>query len=527
MNGAELRSVLALRALETQPPPAAGVPMPAAWTPADHDWATRESLREGGVAQSADEFIVRRARIAAMRWSARPGADPLRVAVAEPPRAGLALALGCAAAFVLGLVANAIGPDGRINLLAPPLLALLAWNLLVYLGLAVHTVSGFFLRTGSGPVVDAAGTDARASDGDAAGSLPGVGRLRGALLGWWARRPHVAEGGPGTAMARAAASVAVGWWQAHRRTQVVKLAMALHLAAACLAAGAVAALYLRGLAFEFRAGWDSTFLDAPAVHALLGIVLGPAAALTGHPLPSVAGYEALNFGAGSNGERAAWWIHWHAITIALFVIVPRLLLAARDAWLVRFRAQRLALPDDEAYFGPLRQALEWARTAGDEPVTVRMLPVELRLSAPEREAAQLAMVEVTRRRLRRPARLSWAEADRVREAVDGDVAWSAVWPDREIPAAVALVFRLGTTPEREVHGEAVRSLREALPDGMDLWVLVDESAWRAHFGVSSGPDGGQDERLGARRASWQRLLADVDASPEFIELQGQAREVAA
>jgi len=263
------------------------------------------------------------------------------------------------------------------------------------------------------------------------------------------------------------------------------------------------------------------------VHALLGVVLGPAAALTGHPLPDVAGYEALNFGAGSTGERAAWWIHWHAITVALFVIAPRLLLAARDAWLTRFRALRLTLPDDEAYFGPLRQALEWARTAGDEPVIVRMLPVELRLSSPEREAAQLAMAAITKRRLRRPARLSWADADRVRDAVDGDAPWSAVWPDRDVPAAVALVFRLGTTPEREVHGEAVRSLREALPDGMDLWVLVDESAWKAHFGVSSGADGGQDARLKARRDSWQRLMADVDAIPEFIELQGQAREVTA
>jgi hypothetical protein len=44
---------------------------------------------------------------------------------------------------------------------------------------------------------------------------------------------------------------------------------------AALASGVIAGLYLRGLAFEYRAGWESTFLDAPTVRAILAFVYAP------------------------------------------------------------------------------------------------------------------------------------------------------------------------------------------------------------------------------------------------------------
>ena len=77
----------------------------------------------------------------------------------------------------------------------------------------------------------------------------------------------------------------------------------LHLAAAMLALGAIAGLFVRGLAFEYRAGWESTFLGAPAVHAILSFVLGPAARLTGIALPGVTELEALRWGGGTRRER--------------------------------------------------------------------------------------------------------------------------------------------------------------------------------------------------------------------------------
>ena len=46
------------------------------------------------------------------------------------------------AAFVLGLLTNALGPERRINLLALPLIGLLSWNLAAYVLLAIWTWSG-------------------------------------------------------------------------------------------------------------------------------------------------------------------------------------------------------------------------------------------------------------------------------------------------------------------------------------------------------------------------------------------------
>src|SRR5690606_26956090 len=81
---------------------------------------------------------------------------------------------------------------------------------------------------------------------------------------------------------------AAAWTQATGPLTAARLARTLHLAAATLAFGAIIGLYLRGLVFEYRAGWASTFLDPGQVGALLKLVFGPAALLTGIELPDAA-----------------------------------------------------------------------------------------------------------------------------------------------------------------------------------------------------------------------------------------------
>src|SRR5690606_4083180 len=114
------------------------------------------------------------------------------------------------------------------------------------------------------------------------------------------------------------ASFARDWTRASTPLNARRLSRLLHLAAISFALGALAGLYLRGLAFEYRAGWESTFLDASSLHALLHLVLGPAAGLTGIVLPDEARIEAMRFPA-STGEQAGPWIHLHAVTVALVV----------------------------------------------------------------------------------------------------------------------------------------------------------------------------------------------------------------
>lgn len=320
-----------------------------------------------------------------------------------PPAAGPLLLL---LAFAAGLALDALPGTTRINLFAPPLLAMLAWNLAVYLALAALALR----RRAAAP-----------------------GRRR-AVLGAW-----------------------------------------LHAAAALLAAGAVLSMYARGSFFEFRAGWDSTFFDAPALHRVMTLLFGPAAALGGIALPGVDEFAALRFSATGGGERAARWIHLYAITIGFGVVLPRVLLALFAA----------------------RQAAAVPPAAATRRVLV--LPYSYRVGG----ELHAGLRHVLGERLQAPLALQVAEP-----LAQGDEATLRTRLDRHPDADYVLLFPLTATPEAETHGTLLRGLPAA-----PALVLLDESGFRRRF---AGADGAQ--RLEERRASWRRWLAARGLEPLFADL---------
>ncbi|MDP9046318.1 MAG: hypothetical protein M3O01_16070, partial [Pseudomonadota bacterium] len=137
MNEDSARAVTLVQVVETAQPP------PPHWQDADRLWATRVALEERPEAAPA-EFIACRGRHAVMRLAAR---DPA-IAKCLTRRlwrsqwiAGAALA-----GLVLGLLADSIGSSQRVNLLAPPLWAVLAWNLVVYLALLGNALARLMRR---------------------------------------------------------------------------------------------------------------------------------------------------------------------------------------------------------------------------------------------------------------------------------------------------------------------------------------------------------------------------------------------
>ena len=78
------------------------------------------------------------------------------------------------------------------------------------------------------------------------------------------------------------AALARDWTALAAPLYAARAARILHLAAAALALGVVVGLYVRGIAFEYRATWESTFLDAPTVRTLLAFAYAPGAWLTAH-----------------------------------------------------------------------------------------------------------------------------------------------------------------------------------------------------------------------------------------------------
>jgi Protein of unknown function (DUF2868) len=523
MNTSDLRAVLLLRAVESQRDSTAGsmdratgpslatsatsatsttVPFapPAttrAATLADGDsadpvadWAGTEARRRLGDQASPEAWLGERARLRLARLGEQaPAWRPvIETAAATNGRGGVALLL--IAAALLGALGEQLGSSGVIPLLAPPLLGLLLWNLGVYALLAWQA-----LRRSP------AGRHRMATTGS----------LRGWLLGLAARgRTWL-----GTRGAHLDAPRAAAWarfqhdWLAHTGPwQLARGVALLHAGAAALAMGALASWYARGLVLDYRASWDSTFLDAGQVQLLLTWVLGPAAALIGQALPDTATLVTLR-GADGGSEGAARWIHLWSLTVLGWVVLPRLALAAATAWQARRLARQWPLPDDDG----LQRLL---RSASGQPQAVLVLPYSYQLD-PAREATLLQWLDA-----------GWGPglAARVQPSLalgaEDDLAshlqaqQPPVMP-AAMPARVVVVFALTATPERESHGAFLRAL--ALHRGAGApptVVLIDESGFRQRLAGAT-----LAERLAQRRAAWQALLDTVGAAPlpaRFVDL---------
>ena len=142
MDTATLQRTLLLRELETAQPPN---PL---WTAQDRAWATRVARDAGAL--EGEAFIAERTRVAWQRLGPRWPAGERSILGALP-----AVWIWAAAALglVLGLSLDALGGARHINLLAPPLWGVVAWNLLVYLGVlafafAPHRQVGLAQRLG-------------------------------------------------------------------------------------------------------------------------------------------------------------------------------------------------------------------------------------------------------------------------------------------------------------------------------------------------------------------------------------------
>jgi hypothetical protein len=249
-----------------------------------------------------------------------------------------------------------------------------------------------------------------------------------------------------------------------------------------VALGAIAGMYASGIAFEYRATWESTWLEAPAVQGYLDTVLGPAARLMGTPVPPVAPIR------GPDGEGSARpWIHLWGLTLCLFVLIPRAALASLDGTAVARLSRRLPIAIDAGY---ARRALASGRGRATE---VEIVYYSCRPDEDARARLQTAIRKQAGARavIRDAARLHY-----------GDGAESVSLPSRtEGVGLIAVVFSLSQTPEPEVHGEFLGSLGERLEaSGWQLMVVLDSATYRRNVG--------SDDRVRERQATWHRLLEE-------------------
>ncbi len=435
------------------------------WTDADRAWASRAAAEVVGEAASPAEFIACRARLALDRLRERGGTLARLTQTSRwRPWVGTAIV---AMAFLIGAAADGLGGERRINILYSPVLPLVVWNLVVYAMLA----AGFVTRYGE------PGT-------------PGPLRRTVAWLAGVLRRGRDKLDSGADPAARAAADFAADWSTRAAPLYAARAARILHIAAAALAGGVIAGLYVRGIAFEYRAMWESTFLDAASVRAIVAVAYAPGALLVPFGVPDVAHVAAIRAPAS---ENAAPWLHLMAATLLVVAILPRVGLALWSAMVERHRATHVMDDLSGPYFARLLRGFH------PGAAVARVLPFSYEVDAAALDTLRLLLGRALGSDVALNVAVPVAYGDE--DARPGTLA-------AEVDTPLIALFNATATPEPEVHGRFLSGLRG---HGRPLVAVIDESTFNARWR-------GDAARRDARRELWHELCTDCGLVPVFADL---------
>lgn len=384
-------------------------------------------------------------------------------------------AVAIAAGLLLGLGIDALGSLRKINLLSFPLIGLVGWNLAVYLGGLLRLPRH---DDGRGPRAWSA-LAMRLSRARGGGTEGAAGWQARALRRYWEL-----------------------WLQRAGTWLGARLARLLHTAAAATSVGVICGMYFSGFAFEFRATWESTFLDAPAVHRLLSTLLAPASMLLRLPIPSAAEVAAVQ--APADGD-AAVWIHLWTVTTALAVLLPRVGLAFAMAVRERRAAGALAFDLESPY-----ALLLLAPTRGGH-TEVEVQAYSYRPSAASLERQRELCLELFGNR----ARLDF------RPPVPYGTELPGTELTEEAQTCRVLVFNVAQSPEQEVHGEIIEELKrwaESRKGSHRLLILLDEEPHLRGLDTTGAEE--VHHRHAQRVRNWQRVVRSCELVPCVLPGEG-------
>ena len=390
---------------------------------------------------------------------------PAFAAVAEPGRVMRALGFGLPVlAFLAGALVDRITDPHRVDLLSAPLLLILAWNVAVYGLLLVWLVVPRIRRSG----------------------------IDGGLLRRLASPQRIKPRKLPQALTTALARFSVEWTALRAPLTEASVGRVIHLSAALFAAGAITSLYVRGLLSQYQAGWESTFLNAAQVHAVLTALFTPAMLAFQLPGFSIEEVQALQGTSLPSAARGALWVHLYAATLLLLVILPRLTLALASRWKEQRLRRSFPLDLNEPYFRRL------VATLGPvAPAVLRVLPYSFTVD--ERRDAGLATV--AREWLGEQARVMLRPVTPYGESFGSDEqAPSSAGPAKDTGVALTvLLFNLSATPERENHGAFIDQV--VRQSAGEVSAFVDESAYLERV----GSEGAGVTRMRERITLWQQF----------------------
>src|SRR5581483_10331788 len=452
--------------------------------------ASRAALRElgstglepsaGALSPASQGFIVHRAErlLASVRSRA--------------PAVGHALALAggftwlgrvvLVVAFAFGVSLAALDGSRRINILAFPLIGLIAWNLVVYVLLFTAWL-GALRRSEAVSARPVTRTYSRWIAARIESLLRRSTRFNVPLTNGLRR-------------------FAGEWTVISQPLWIFTGKRLMHLAAALLALGLIAGLYVRGIALRYEAGWESTFLGPRSAQALITILYGPASALSRIPLPSLDEIRALRWTASGGGGDAARWIHLIALTAVLYIVIPRLLAVLTATFgLWRF-SRRPPLP--ASLNGYARSVL---LSVGDGTVreVASVTPYAYEPAEESIAGLELFLADALGGKLtvsvREPIR--YGEEEKAASLVPAN--WNV------------LLLSLAATPEVENHGMLISGWRDWLAHNASaapLLVMLDEAPYAARM----RNDMGFEDRLRQRRQLWSEFVSGYGLRACIVDL---------
>lgn len=369
--------------------------------------------------------------------------------------------IGWALVLITGYWLSDLGQSSEFNLLALPLVGLLAWN-------AVVIVLGIlFELMPASPVAGHGGWLAEFL-------ANGISRAGKATK----------EVESGVAAAVRARFEELAWPLAWRRLQM-RLRVWLHVAAALLALGGAVALYARGWSREYRAVWESTLLSKDQAGAFFETLFKPASNVLRKPVP-LEQIEGMHRTAGKAATPAPAlpWIHLYAGTMLVLIVVPRLLLAgigaARSGRGITRGARSLTWGN---YLRGLIRAVE----GGNERIQVLVHAME---PTPTHR-------EVWDRGVRERFG-GMARAEYVRIPAGDEDEFAAEW--QPVSANLVMLFSMATTPEAEVQRRLVSDVRQRLLTKHaepELIVLLDGTSLAGRW---------SPEKIAGREQLWSQMV---------------------
>lgn len=388
-----------------------------------------------------------------------------------------------AGALAIGFGMHRFTDPHRVDLLAPSLLGIVVWNLLVYAGMLVSAVRALLRRGHAAPVV------LQPANASPAAMEPTGGwrdRLRA--------RMSMAGGRGGGSLRRMALGFERNWWQLSARARHAQWLLWLHLGAAMMAVGALASLWMTGLTNEYQVGWESTFLSPSSVERLLNFIFAPVQWLFAASPWTLAEIESLRGWVSNNAvpapaermihlSKGEQWVIAYTALLGVLVVAPRLLLAlyqgVRAWWLHR----HVRLPLAQPYFQNLQ------RDFGGLAVTLHVLPYSFDITTERRSAIE--------------AWIATQYGAGAHLVIEPALAYGAKLPSAAAiagkgdDAAAVLLINMAATPEAEIHGELLQTARERWGRGAAVWLWTQDFTER---------NSGAPRRVQERRELWSEFL---------------------